>query len=130
MAIRSRYPGLVAAIVGPFGRGLARLGVGPNVLTTIGMVLTAASAVVVGMGEPILGAALLFVGGSMDALDGTVARTSGRSTPFGGFYDSVSDRLSDGMILAGVAWSVADRPRLLGLALAALVLAEVTSYVT
>jgi phosphatidylglycerophosphate synthase len=65
----------------------------------------------------------------MDALDGSVARASGRSTPFGGFYDSVSDRIADGVVLAGVAWWVADRPRLLLLTLASLVLAEVTSYV-
>ncbi len=129
MTIRSRYPDVAAAIVGPFGRGLARLGVGPNALTTVGLLLTAASAVAIALDAPLLGAALLFVGGSMDALDGTVARASGRSTPFGGFYDSVSDRLSDGMVLAGIAWSVADRPQLLALALAALVLAEVTSYV-
>lgn len=129
MTIRSRYPDVAAAIVGPFGRGLARLGVGPNLLTTVGLLLTAASAVAIALDARLLGAGLLFVGGSMDALDGTVARTTGRSTPFGGFYDSVSDRLSDGMVLAGVAWAVADRPQLLGLALAALVLAEVTSYV-
>jgi len=129
MALRARFPGLVAAIVGPAGRGLVRLGIGPNALTSLGLLLTAAAAVVVASGRPLPGAALFFLGGSMDALDGSVARASGRSTPFGGFYDSVSDRLSDGMIIAGVAWSVADEPRLLGLALGALVLAEVTSYV-
>jgi CDP-diacylglycerol--glycerol-3-phosphate 3-phosphatidyltransferase len=129
MALRARFEGPIAALVGPLGRGLARLGVGPNTLTTIGLILTTASAVVIASGRPVLGAAVLFVGGSMDALDGTVARVSGRSTPFGGFYDSVSDRISDGVVLAGVAWWVADRPRLLLLTLASLVLAEVTSYV-
>ena len=129
MALRARFPGLVAALVGPLGRGLARLGVGPNTLTTVGLLITAASAFVIASGRPMLGALVLFIGGSMDALDGSVARASGRSTPFGGFYDSVSDRISDGVVLAGVAWWVADRPRLLLLTLASLVLAEVTSYV-
>jgi CDP-diacylglycerol--glycerol-3-phosphate 3-phosphatidyltransferase len=129
MALRARFEGPITALVGPLGRGLARLGVGPNTLTTIGLLLTIASALVIASGRPVLGAVVLFVGGSMDALDGTVARVSGRSTPFGGFYDSVSDRISDGVVLAGVAWWVADRPRLLLLTLASLVLAEVTSYV-
>lgn len=129
MAIRARFPGFVAALVGPLGRLLARLGVGPNTLTTVGLLLTIASAFVIASGRPALGALVLFFGGSMDALDGTVARASGRSTPFGGFYDSVSDRISDGVVLAGVAWWLADRPRLLLLTLASLVLAEVTSYV-
>ncbi len=53
----------------------------------------------------------------------------GTSTPFGGFYDSVTDRLADGIILGGVAWWVADAPRLFLLTIAALVAAEVTSYV-
>lgn len=129
MALRARFPGLVTAVVGPLGRGLVRLGIGPNALTTLGLLLTAVAAVAVGLGEPLIGGLLFFLGGSMDALDGSVARASGRSTPFGGFYDSVSDRLSDGMILAGIAWSVAGDPRLLGLTLVALVTAEVTSYV-
>lgn len=129
MALRTRFPGIVTAVAGPLGQGLVRLGIGPNTVTTLGLVLTALAAVAVGLGEPLVGGLLFFLGGSMDALDGTVARASGRSTPFGGFYDSVSDRLSDGMILAGVAWSVAGDPLLLGLTLIALVTAEVTSYV-
>lgn len=129
MTIRSRHPELVASIADPFGRAFARIGVRPNTLTSLGLVLTAGAAVLVATGEPILGGLLLLVGGLMDMFDGSVARASGRSTPFGGFYDSVSDRLSDGMILAGIAVAVADRPRLLVLTLASLVLAEVTSYV-
>lgn len=129
MALRARFPDLVASVVGPLGRGLARLGVRPNTLTTVGLLLTVCSAFIIGSGRPLLGALVLFIGGSMDALDGTVARATGSSTPFGAFYDSVSDRISDGVVLAGVAWWVADRPRLLLLTLASLVLAEVTSYV-
>jgi CDP-diacylglycerol--glycerol-3-phosphate 3-phosphatidyltransferase len=129
MVIRAQFPHLVAAVVGPFGRALARAGVSPNLLTTLGLVLTAAAAVAVARGNPILAGGLLLLGGAMDTFDGAVARASGRSTPFGGFYDSVSDRLADGMILAGIAWAVADRPRLLLLTLVALVFAEVTSYV-
>jgi CDP-diacylglycerol---glycerol-3-phosphate 3-phosphatidyltransferase len=120
---------MVTTLVGPFGRGLARLGFSPNVLTTLGLAFTVAAAVAVAQGQPVLAGALLLLGGAMDTFDGAVARASGRSTPFGGFYDSVSDRLADGIILAGIAWSVADRPRLLLLTLAALVFAEVTSYV-
>jgi CDP-diacylglycerol--glycerol-3-phosphate 3-phosphatidyltransferase len=129
MVIRSLFPRTVETVVAPFGRGLARIGLRPNTLTTLGLLFTAAAAIAVGRGEPILAGVLLLLGGAMDTFDGAVARASGRSTPFGGFYDSVSDRLADGMILGGIAWSVADRPRLLLLTLVALVLAEVTSYV-
>jgi CDP-diacylglycerol--glycerol-3-phosphate 3-phosphatidyltransferase len=129
MTIRSRRPDLVARLADPVGRRLARLGVRPNTLTSLGLVLTGAAALVVALGGPVLGGLLLIAGGLMDMFDGSVARASGTSTPFGGFYDSVSDRISDGMILAGIAFAVADRPRLLALTLVSLVLAEVTSYV-
>jgi len=129
MVIRSLFPRTVATLVTPFGKGLARVGLRPNTLTTLGLLFTAGAAFAVGRGDPVLAGLLLLLGGAMDTFDGAVARASGRSTPFGGFYDSVSDRLADGMILAGIAWWVADRPRLLLLTLAALVFAEVTSYV-
>jgi CDP-diacylglycerol--glycerol-3-phosphate 3-phosphatidyltransferase len=129
MSIRAHFPHAIARLVGPLGRGLARLGVPPNVLTTLGLLLTVAAAASVAFGRPVLAGILLIGGGAMDVLDGAVARSGGRSTPFGGFYDSVSDRISDGVILAGIAWSVTDRPRLLLLTLVALVAAEVTSYV-
>jgi len=129
MSIRAHFPRTIARVVEPFGRGLARLGVSPNVLTTLGLALTAAAALSVASGRPMLAGGLLLLGGAMDTFDGAVARASGRSTPFGGFYDSVSDRISDGLILAGIAWYVIDRPRLLLVTLAALVAAQVTSYV-
>jgi len=129
MSIRAHFPRTIARVVGPFGRGLARLGVSPNLLTTFGLMLTAGAALSVAVDRPILAGVLLLLGGAMDTFDGAVAREAGRSTPFGGFYDSVSDRISDGLILVGVAWYVADRPRLLLVTLVALVAAEVTSYV-
>ena len=129
MALRSRFPALVESVTAPLGRGLGRTGVNPNTLTTLGLVFTAAATVLVALGRFHLAGLVLMLGGAMDMLDGSVARATERSTPFGGFYDSVSDRISDGLILAGIAWAVSDQPRLLVLALTALVAAELTSYV-
>jgi CDP-diacylglycerol---glycerol-3-phosphate 3-phosphatidyltransferase len=129
VSIRARFPRLIERTVRPFGRVLARLGVSPNALTTFGLLLTAIAAFLVARGHYLAAGGVLVLGGAMDTFDGAVARESGRATPYGGFYDAVSDRISDGMILAAVAWSVAARPRLLMLTLAALVAAEVTSYV-
>ena len=41
------------------------------------------------------GALLFVVGSLLDILDGALARTSGKGTPFGAFLDSTLDRLSD-----------------------------------
>jgi CDP-diacylglycerol--glycerol-3-phosphate 3-phosphatidyltransferase len=129
VAVRSRFPEYVEAITSPIGRGIARTGLSPNWVTTFGLVLTGVAAAIVAGGQPVIGGWVLVAGGLMDTFDGAVARATGRSTPFGGFYDSVSDRISDGVILGGLAWWVADRPRLFALAVTALVAAEVTSYV-
>lgn len=129
MALRSRFPTYVDAVTSPVGRAVARTGVTPNTLTTLGILLTAAAAWMVAIGRPVAGGWLLVVGGLMDTLDGAVARASGRATPFGSFYDSVSDRISDGVILVGLAWWLKDEPRLFLLVVTALVGAQVTSYV-
>lgn len=129
MAVRSRFPDYVEAVTSPIGRGLARTGVTPNALTTAGLVLTGVAAWFVANGRPVTGGLVLVAGGLMDTFDGAVARAAGRSTPFGGFLDSVSDRIADGVILGALAWWVADQPRVFALAVTALVAAEVTSYV-
>jgi CDP-diacylglycerol---glycerol-3-phosphate 3-phosphatidyltransferase len=129
VAVRSRFPEYVEAVTSPIGRAIAWTGLTPNWLTTFGLLLTGGAAGAVANGMPLLAGSLLIAGGLMDLFDGAVARATGRSTPFGGFYDSVSDRISDGVILAGVAFWVADQPRVFLLAVTALVGAEVTSYV-
>jgi CDP-diacylglycerol---glycerol-3-phosphate 3-phosphatidyltransferase len=129
VALRSQFPQYVEAVTGPMGRGIALTRVTPNTLTTLGLLLTVGAAWSVGSGNLVLGGWLLVAGGAMDTFDGAVARATERSTPFGGFYDSVTDRISDGIILAGVAFWLRDQPRLFLLAVVALVAAQVTSYV-
>ncbi len=129
MALRSRLPDAVGGLTDAVGRGLARLGFTPNALTTLGIVLTGVATWAVATDRLLLGGWVLVAGGLCDTFDGAVARATGRSTPFGGFYDSVSDRVSDGLILGGLAWWAVDQPRLFALAVVALVAAEVTSYV-
>ncbi len=47
---------------------------------------------------------LLILTGLHDLLDGPVAKASGTSSVRGAFFDSVTDRVSDALILGGVAW--------------------------
>lgn len=129
MAIRSQFPRAVAAVTAPVGRAVARTGVTPNVLTSLGLLLTAVAAFVVTQRHFVAAGLLLLVGGAMDTLDGAVARATQRSTPYGSFYDSVVDRIADGLILGAIAWTLRDQPRAQLLAVIALVAAEVTSYV-
>jgi CDP-diacylglycerol--glycerol-3-phosphate 3-phosphatidyltransferase len=89
--------------------GLARTRVTPNALTTSGVSLCLAAAVVVpfeNRGKLLffwLGAGVFVVGSVLDILDGALARAGGKSTPFGAFLDSTTDRVGEGAMLAAIA---------------------------
>ena len=83
-------------------RGLASLGVPPNVLTTIGVMINIGCGVLFGMGEFFWAGIVLIVANVFDMLDGNVARLTGNVTKFGGFLDSALDRLSDMVPILGI----------------------------
>lgn len=101
-------------------RGVLRIGVSPNSLTLVGMVLTTGAGVCYAIGSQsgfalslnpsassnaylLLGGLLLLAASGCDMLDGAVARIGGKSTPFGAFLDSSLDRFSDFAVYAGIA---------------------------
>jgi CDP-diacylglycerol--glycerol-3-phosphate 3-phosphatidyltransferase len=90
--------------------GLARTRVTPNALTASGVTLCAAASVIVVFEnrDHLLFywlAAVVFVAGSvLDILDGALARAGGKTTPFGAFLDSTTDRISEGFMLAAIAY--------------------------
>lgn len=94
--------------VRPVGEGLRRAGVSADHLTATGLVMAGATAVAIGSGRPLLGAALLAGASLPDLLDGAVAKASGTASPRGAFFDSVADRVTDTVVLGGIAWYLAD----------------------
>ena len=88
--------------------GLARTGVTPNALTAAGVTLCLAAAVLVPFESRNtilfywLGAAVFVVGSVLDILDGALARAGGKSTVFGAFFDSTTDRVGEGAMLAAI----------------------------
>ncbi|MFP5327816.1 MAG: CDP-alcohol phosphatidyltransferase family protein [Acidimicrobiia bacterium] len=93
--------------VKPLGEGLQRIGVSADHLTATGLVMAGATAVAIGAGHPLLGAALLAGASLPDLLDGAVAKASGTASPRGAFFDSVADRVTDTLVLGGIAWYLA-----------------------
>ena len=104
-------------VINPFVRLLIRMGVTPNVVTTIGFLGNLAAAVVIvmaGYGAAHTGivdwslvtwAGALIIGFSLfDMLDGQVARLGGMASTFGAMYDSVLDRYCELATLGGVAY--------------------------
>lgn len=89
--------------------GLARTRVTPNQLTAVGVTLCAVSAVIAYFqyrNEILffwLGAGIFVLGSILDILDGALARAGGKTTPFGAFLDSTTDRVSEGFMLGAIA---------------------------
>ncbi|HUJ54756.1 MAG TPA: CDP-alcohol phosphatidyltransferase family protein [Gaiellaceae bacterium] len=116
--------------------GLARTRVTPNVLTTAGVSLCLAAAVLVpfeNRGKLLfywLAAAVFVVGSVLDILDGALARAGGKTTPFGAFLDSTTDRVGEGAMLAAIALIFAREGRewAVALAVAAVVGSFLVSY--
>jgi CDP-diacylglycerol--glycerol-3-phosphate 3-phosphatidyltransferase len=74
----------------------------PNVVTYLGLIGNTIGAILLGTGHISWGGIIVLLFGLMDGLDGTMARLKGESTKFGAFIDSVTDRYSELVILAGL----------------------------
>ena len=89
--------------------GLTRTRITPNALTTAGVSLCLAASVVVLFENRNswlfywAGALLFVVGSILDILDGALARAGGKTTPFGSFLDSTTDRVGEGAMLGAIA---------------------------
>jgi CDP-diacylglycerol--glycerol-3-phosphate 3-phosphatidyltransferase len=88
---------------------LARTRITPNVLTATGVSLCLAAAVLVPFenhGKLLfywVAAGTFVIGSLLDILDGALARVGGKTTPFGAFIDSTTDRVGEGAMLAAIA---------------------------
>ncbi|HTK25911.1 MAG TPA: CDP-alcohol phosphatidyltransferase family protein [Pyrinomonadaceae bacterium] len=89
-------------IINAMVRGLASLGVHPNILTTIGVCINIGCGVLFGFGYFFWAGIVLIIANLFDMLDGNVARLTGNVTKFGSFLDSSLDRLSDMVVFIGI----------------------------
>jgi CDP-diacylglycerol--glycerol-3-phosphate 3-phosphatidyltransferase len=115
----------------PIARAADRLGVHPNTVTILGLILQVGVAVVFGLGHLRLGGWLLLVVAPIDALDGALARTSGKQSRFGAFLDSTLDRIADAVLILGLTAHYLQQGTSLAVALllVSLVAAMLVSYV-
>jgi CDP-diacylglycerol--glycerol-3-phosphate 3-phosphatidyltransferase len=86
----------------PIARAVGRLGIHPNTLTAVGMLLQVGVALVFGLGYIRLGGLLLLIVAPIDALDGALARALGKQSRFGAFLDSTLDRIADAVLILGL----------------------------
>lgn len=93
------------------GRGLARIGATPTLMTVFGLLVVLAGSVVIAAGRPALGGGLVAIGSLVDGLDGAVARVTNKVTARGAFLDSAFDRLGEVAAFAALAFYRAGQAR-------------------
>lgn len=114
----------------PVGTNIQRAGLTADHLTLIGVAMACAATLAIAMGALRVGLLLLALTAIPDVLDGAVAKASGTASPRGAFFDSVADRLTDALVLGGVAWYLSGQHpgRIAVLPLAVLALSMLISY--
>lgn len=80
------------------------LHVTPNTVTALGVILSGVVGVLISR-DRLLAAGLLYMfAGSLDAIDGTLARLIGVRSRFGAFWDSTLDRLSEAILYSAIGY--------------------------
>ena len=122
---------VAAVIIDPPAKLLVRMKVSPDAVTLTGTVGGSLSMLIlIPQGEFIWAFVLGVCFGMSDLLDGTMARMTGKSGPWGNFLDATLDRITDGAVFAAlVLWGMSqDNYWIVGGALLALVSGQVVSY--
>ncbi|MFW5966559.1 MAG: CDP-alcohol phosphatidyltransferase family protein [Persicimonas sp.] len=111
----------------PVARALSGAGIRPNHITGLSVVVAAGAAYALAAGYFMVGVWIFFVAITCDLLDGLAARSQNAESAAGAFFDSWADRVTEGLVLGGLA--LYGRDTLLGgLSLWALVASYLISY--
>jgi len=82
----------------------SKIGIHPNILTIIGLLVSLLAAYAFSQKYLLLGALLILLSGFFDVIDGAVARNHNTKSKFGGLLDSTSDRFADAFIIIGIIY--------------------------
>jgi CDP-diacylglycerol--glycerol-3-phosphate 3-phosphatidyltransferase len=104
-----RWRDAVDRSTGPVGAALHRRGITADVLTATGLISASATAAAAASGHLHIAIIFLILTGLHDLLDGPVAKAAGTASVRGAFFDSVTDRVADAVLMGGVAWFLIDR---------------------
>jgi CDP-diacylglycerol---glycerol-3-phosphate 3-phosphatidyltransferase len=106
------------------------LGIHPNVLTLIGVIVNVVAAWALALDRFVLAGVIMIAANVFDFIDGKVAHITGKQSEFGAFWDSTLDRFSDLALFTGLIWlySSLGREGYVLIATSALIFSIMTSY--
>ena len=86
----------------PVARLFSRLGLTPNSVSIIGLVIAGGGAYLIAIGNWWAGGLIVLFAGIFDLFDGALARATGKVSDFGALLDSTIDRVSEAVVLLGL----------------------------
>jgi CDP-diacylglycerol--glycerol-3-phosphate 3-phosphatidyltransferase len=106
------------------------LGLHPNVLTLVGVLVNVGAALALATGNFIPAGVIMIVANIFDFIDGKVAHETNTESEFGAFWDSTLDRFSDLALFLGLVYLYASlgRPDYVMITALTLVFSIMTSY--
>jgi len=85
-------------ILKPFAEFLAKMGIHPNFITLFSFLITSSGVIWILLKKPLIAFLWFLLSAPLDAVDGYVARISGKVSRFGAFLDSTLDRITDSLL--------------------------------
>lgn len=89
----------------PIAEVCKKAGLSPNIITILSIIAGLACAFCYLQHNFLAGSLFLFCSAILDLVDGSVARMTGRETPFGAVFDWIADKYVDTIVLLGVGLS-------------------------
>jgi len=91
------------SVISPLENLLARRGLNPNLITCLSFAISLVGSLFFWQGWLFLAGWMILFAGTLDMLDGRIARKTGRVSRRGAFFDSVLDRYGELLIFLGLA---------------------------
>mgnify|MGYP000982650054 CR=1 FL=1 len=89
----------------PIAEICKKAGLSPNTITILSIFTGCICAVFFALQSFFIGSLFLFCSAILDLVDGSVARLTGRETPFGAVFDWIADKYVDTVVLLGIGLS-------------------------
>ena len=114
MKLRDKGQLLIYKVIEPLVKLMIKVGITPNIVTTIGLGINLVAAIIFIIGGEYgsrgdlsyigWGCGVILFAGLFDMLDGQVARLGNMASSFGALYDSVLDRYSELVMFLGICY--------------------------
>jgi phosphatidylglycerophosphate synthase len=97
-------------VLKPFAEFLTKMGIHPNFITLFSFLITSSGVIWILLKKPLISFIWFLLSAPLDAVDGYVARISGKVSRFGAFLDSTLDRITDSLLFLSLIFVFGEDP--------------------